>query len=79
MSGKGTNGWSKYQMMVLQRLDRQDKDLDSIKKEIQEVREKDMVQLQVEIAMLKVKSGVWGFLAGAIPASVALAIQWLRK
>ena len=35
--------------------------------------------MAADIAALKVKSGVWGFIAGAIPASITLVILYLRS
>ncbi len=34
--------------------------------------------MSVEIAMLKVKSGLWGAMAGVIPAALILIYQLLR-
>ncbi|HQN49152.1 MAG TPA: hypothetical protein PL104_06835 [Caldisericia bacterium] len=38
--------------------------------------EEKMSQLKTEIAVLQVKSGIWGFLAGLIPAVVVM-IYWI--
>jgi hypothetical protein len=56
------NGWSGYGKLVLAELER-------LNKNVKEV-EKSQQKIQIEIAMLKVKSGVWGAIAGAIPATV---------
>ena len=37
-----------------------------------------IVALRIEVAMLKVKSSVWGFLAGAIPAVVVIIYMLLK-
>lgn len=34
--------------------------------------------LTVQVAMLRVKAGVWGVCAGAVPVLIALAIYFLR-
>lgn len=35
--------------------------------------------MAADIAALKVKSGVWGFIAGAIPASITFVILYIRS
>ncbi len=35
--------------------------------------------MAADIVKLNVKSGVWGFVAGAIPASIALLILYIRS
>ena len=37
------------------------------------------LKASVDIAMLKVKSGIWGILGGAIPAGIALLYTLLKK
>lgn len=36
-------------------------------------------KLTADVAALKVKSGVWGFIAGAIPASITFVILYIRS
>jgi hypothetical protein len=36
-------------------------------------------KMEVELAMLKVKSGVWGLIGGAIPVAVALLVYFLTS
>lgn len=38
---------------------------------------KEVVRVQLDIATLKVKSGVWGLIGGAIPVVIGLAVYWL--
>ena len=35
--------------------------------------------MAADIAALKVKSGVWGFIAGAIPASITFIVLYIRS
>ena len=35
-------------------------------------------QTRIEVAMLKVKSGVWGLTGGMIPVLMGLIIMWMR-
>jgi hypothetical protein len=55
-------GWDGYEKLVLDKLNRLDEGL---------LRVEDKVEaLTIDVAMLKVKAGVWGATAGLIPASV---------
>ena len=57
------NGWSKYEKMVIEKLDDHDDKFNGI--------EDKLTQIQVDIATLKVKAGVWGGIGGLIPAVIA--------
>lgn len=59
MPPQTSNGWGEYSRLVLTKLTEHQKLLQSISGELTNIR--------VEIAMLKVKSGAWGLLAGALP------------
>ncbi len=58
------NGWAEYRRLVLENIE----DDKTFKKEVR----RDISYIKGEIKVLKVKSGVWGFLAGAIPGCIAL-------
>ena len=58
------NGWSKYEKMVIEKLDDHDDKFNGI--------EDKLTQIQVDIATLKVKAGVWGGIGGLIPAVIAI-------
>lgn len=59
-----TNGWDEWGRHVLKELERLNEcDTDQWK---------EINDNKVNIAMLKVKAGAWGFLAGAIPGVLAL-------
>lgn len=60
--------WSKH---VLMQLEMNSKCLNEIKAEI--------TNAKVEIARLKVKSGVWGAIGGALPVCVAIGLWLLTK
>jgi len=63
----GWNEWSKHVLLELERLDESIKTMDDHVK-----------RMHVDLATLKVKSGVWGALAGLIPAVAALLIIAIR-
>ena len=64
------NGWDEWAKFVLQTGERHETLLEDIRKEVTSVR--------IEVGMLKVKAGVWGAIAGAIPVVIALGI-WAIK
>jgi hypothetical protein len=64
------NGWLEWGKHVLAELTRQNDAIERVEKEIS--------KLHVEIATLKMKSGLWGATAGAIPVVVALIYLLLR-
>ena len=65
------NNWSEYQKLVLAELERHGSLISEVDQKI--------TDLRVEIAMLKVKSGVWGAAAGLISVMVFLLYQLLSK
>ncbi len=60
------NGWSKYEKMVIDKLDDHDDKFNGI--------EDKLTQIQIDIATLKVKAGVWGGVGGMIPAVIAIVM-----
>ena len=60
------NGWSKYEKMVIDKLDDHDDKFSGI--------ENKLTQIQVDIATLKVKAGVWGGIGGLIPVVIAIVM-----
>ena len=68
---KEGNNWSEYQKLVLAELERHGSLISEIDEKIG--------NLRVEIAMLKVKSGIWGAAAGLVSVMVFLLYQLLSK
>lgn len=60
-----TEGWSRYEKLVLHRLETVDERLEALEEQV--------VLMRIELAQRKVKAGLWGALAGSIPA-VATAV-----
>ena len=60
------NGWSQYEKMVIDKLDDHDDKFNGI--------EDKLTQIQVDIATLKVKAGIWGGIGGLIPAVIAIVM-----
>ena len=65
------NGWSQYQKLVVDKLDDHDGKFTSI--------EDKLTKIQVDIATLKVKAGVWGGIAGLIPVVVAIVMFYATQ
>ena len=65
-----SNGWSTDRKVVLYQL----KELESDSKE----HGKTLMRIREDIAMLKVKSGVWGLLGGSIPVAILLILEWVK-
>jgi hypothetical protein len=68
--------WDEYRRLVLSELERIDRDCttkDEKLRETMRVLETALQSARTDIEMLKLKAGVWGFLAGFIPAAVAVA------
>lgn len=65
MANEGS--WLEYQKLVLAELERHGTALEALSAQVGSIK--------TEIALLKLKSGVWGAIAGMIPAAVAIAIK----
>ena len=65
------NGWDEWSKHVLKELER----LNACMVHIDD----DLRKLSIDIAMLKVKAGVWGVIGGSIPAIVTLVYLFLRS
>lgn len=68
--------WSEYRRLILQELERLNMLAHDLSDEIRDIRNKDLSQVRIDIAMLQVKAGVWGAVAGAV---IALGAIFLRK
>ena len=66
-----TNGWDQYQKLVIDKLGEHDEKFTSI--------EDKLMRIQVDIATLKVKAGVWGGVAGLIPVVVAIVMFYATQ
>ena len=66
-----TNGWDQYQKLVKDKLGEHDEKFTSI--------ESKLMKIQVDLATLKVKAGVWGGLAGMIPVVIAIVMFYATQ
>ena len=65
------DSWSKYEKMVIDKLDDHDNKFGLI--------ENKLTQIQVDIATLKVKAGVWGGIAGLVPVALGLVLFYATQ
>jgi hypothetical protein len=66
----GPRSWEEHRLLVTE-------SLIELKDDMKEVR-KAQEQIRQEIIMLKVKSSLWGGLAGTVPAIVVGVMAWLK-
>ncbi len=66
----GWGEWSRHVLAELERLDRSVKEVDACGRRL----EAELASLRAEV---RVKSGVWGLLGGAIPVIIALLVKYL--
>ena len=57
--------------MVIRELDRLHEDMEKINSSL--------IQLHTEVAMLKVKSGIWGAISGVVVFTIAFFIEKIAK
>lgn len=63
------DGWSAYEKLVLDKLDTLDERMTSL--------EDGVVLVRIDVAKLKVKAGLWGGIAGLIPAVIGVAMIFI--
>lgn len=72
--------WGTYRVHILSELRRIGEDVVAIDRKLDRFREEDLAQIKLEVAMLKVKSGLWGGLSGLVTAvGAALLLILARK
>ena len=65
------NGWAQYQKLVMEKLEMHDDKFSNI--------DSKLTQIQIDIATLKVKAGVWGGVAGLIPVVIAIVMFYATQ
>jgi len=68
------NGWKEWSKHVLAELER----LNDNYSKLDSVFNSEFRKISVEIAMLKVKSGIWGLIGGTIPILITLILLYLK-
>ena len=78
----GEDGWDQWAIFVLKELERLNIHYEALRTVIGEIHielRKDIGQVHTEIAMLKVKAGLWGAVGAAVPVLLMLAIQIMLR
>lgn len=65
------DGWDEWSVHVRAELERMSKGQECIMQKINDLR--------IQVAMLKVKSGVWGAVGAMIPIALLLLIQYVKS
>jgi hypothetical protein len=71
-------GFQEYRRLILQALERLDGEIRNINVKIDTFRAEDIATLKVEVAMLKVKAGMWGALCGLVTGVLAALVSYLK-
>jgi len=67
MSGEDRNGWNEYEKLVLDKLDKLEQGHGELRAAV--------ASIKTDLAVQKVKAGMWGALAGAVPAAVMFLVD----
>ena len=63
--------WQQWRKWIYEELKRHAEKLETIEQSVND--------MKVEIAMLKVKSGIWGLIGGCIPVAIFVFINVLKR
>jgi hypothetical protein len=72
MAPESDGGWDEYRRLILQELQRLHEGVAEVNAKIGALTSLEIAGIKAEIAVLKFKSGLWGFTAGAVPGVIAL-------
>lgn len=80
------NGWNEWSRHVLAELQRLHGTIENLEDKIEVLKDdftknfnEELRKVQVDIAMLQVKSGVWGLVGGLIPVLIYVVLEVLKK
>ena len=77
----GSNGWDKYQLMVLDKLENLERDMRTLadgNSEDHRAIHDSVTEIKTEFAVHKVKSGFIGLLGGALATGTAIGVAYLK-
>ena len=78
MTGDAGNGWHEYKNLVLRELERLTQEIrherNNFKQGFAGIYDR-LIEVEKEVAQLKVKCGIWGLVGGLIPALTALILS----
>lgn len=64
------DGWSGYRRLILRNFEQLGEQIVSIETKIDRLRDRDISDMKIDIAMLKVKAGMWGAVGGAAGGAI---------
>lgn len=80
------NGWNEWSRHVLAELQRLHGTIENLEDKIEILKDDftknfndELRKIQVDIAMLQVKSGIWGLLGGLIPVLIYLVLEVSKR
>ena len=79
MSSQQEDSWQEWSRHVLAELRRLNDSLAVVDDKIDKIKDEHISPVKVEIAMLKVKAGVWGLIGGAIPVVMMVLLELLKS
>ncbi len=66
--------WGQYRKLILSELQRISQDLKDLGSRLDTFRDAELSQIKIDVAMLKVKAGVWGGMSGLLVAIAAILV-----
>lgn len=69
--------WKEHRLFILSELRSLRAGVEAVGENIVAIREKDLSQVRIDIAMLQVKSGLWGAIAGGMVVLVPIVIKMM--
>lgn len=73
------DGWTENRKLILRELERFGSDLKDIRETIAEFRQADIAQIKTEIALLKLKSSLWGAVLGGVSGALVATVSVLVR
>lgn len=67
--------WREHRLLIMSEIRSLREDVKDVKASVIMLREADLSQIRIDIAMLQVKSGLWGALAGALIGLLPVLIK----
>lgn len=65
-----TGDWPGYRRLIVSQLKSFENEVSSLRKDLRDMREGEIQEMKVEIALLKLKSGVWASIVGALSSII---------
>ena len=63
---------------ILKEIERVRREVSGLNAKIDSLKDKDITDMKIEIATLKVKASIWGLIGGMVPVTILLIVQILR-